>query len=218
MLAALERALATRTRVSFERPRHAAVLLPLIGKADELSLVFTRRAVSIPMGGQVAFPGGRVEEGDADRTTTALREAEEEVGLPRSAVRILGLLDDLPTWDNQQCVTPVVGYCGDLEIATLVRNPAEVERIFSVPLRDLQDESRWVTKPMTWMGTTYRQFYFDVAAYAGEEAGAAEKLWGLSAYMAIGLLSIVPDAPSNFGRSEGSEGSKGLKSLTVRKV
>jgi hypothetical protein len=51
-LAKLERALAARTHRSLKRPRHAAVLLPLIGKSDELSLVFTRRAAQIPMGGR----------------------------------------------------------------------------------------------------------------------------------------------------------------------
>ena len=64
-----------RPRIALERPRNAAVLLPLIGRADAPELLFTRRASGISMAGQVAFPGGRVEPGDADRTATALREA-----------------------------------------------------------------------------------------------------------------------------------------------
>jgi 8-oxo-dGTP pyrophosphatase MutT (NUDIX family) len=155
---------------------------------------------SIRIAAEVAFPGGRVEEGDLDRATTALREASEEIGLAPAAVRVLSLLDDLPTWDNKMAVSPVVGYCGELDMATLVRNPQEVERIFAVPLRDLQDERKWETRPTEWMGQTYPQYFFDVTAYSNEKPGEAERLWGLSAYMVIGLLAVIPDTPAAFGR------------------
>jgi coenzyme A diphosphatase NUDT7 len=197
-LAGLERTLAARTRIKLERSRNAAVLLPLFGTECDLSLIFTRRADGIPMAGQVAFPGGRVEEGDSSRTETALREAREEVGLSPSAVRVIGLLDDLPTWDNRQAVSPVVGFCKDLRESQLVHDPAEVERVFSVPLTHLQEESRWVEKPMDWRGTTFPQYYFDVAAYTGETPGEAEALWGLSAYMVISLMSTLPENVGGF--------------------
>lgn len=185
-IALLERQLVGRARLSLVRNRAAAVLLPLIGTEDSLSLVMTRRALAITQGGEVAFPGGRVDERDMDRADTALREATEEISLPRSTVRVLGVLDDIPNYDNTQAVTPVVGYVS-CTVDQMIADPREVQSIFAVPLIDLQEESRWSTKTMTWRGMEVQQYYFDVAPYAGE----GEELWGLSAFCTIGLLASL---------------------------
>jgi len=200
LLSRLSRRLADRKRLELVRPRAAAVLLPLVGAEGGLSLLMTRRAAAIKQGGQVAFPGGAVDEGDANRVDTALREAEEEVGLPRLAVRVVGRLDDIPNYDNTQAVSPVVGYVDTAAFALdrLVPDAREVQAVFAVPLADLQTESRWTTKDFSWRGVEVQQYFFDVAEYPG--AGQGEQLWGLSAYCTLGLLAALGEGGSFGGK------------------
>jgi 8-oxo-dGTP pyrophosphatase MutT (NUDIX family) len=133
-------ALAARPRVVLEpgMKAAAAVLVPLLVVDGEPSLLFTRRSAFLTHHqGQIAFPGGRHHaDEDADLETTALREAEEEVGLARDDVRILGALDDIETVGSGFLITPFVGLapwpypwrpC-----------PAEVDTIFTVPVRKLR--------------------------------------------------------------------------------
>jgi 8-oxo-dGTP pyrophosphatase MutT (NUDIX family) len=88
----------------------AAVLVPLYLQDDELYAVFTKRNDDLRRHpGEISFPGGRYEEGEADLTVTALREAEEEIGLPGSAVQILGALQPTPTIATGYAVYPFVG-------------------------------------------------------------------------------------------------------------
>ncbi len=87
----------------------AAVLVPLHERAGELVAVFTQRPEDLPRhGGQISFPGGRVEDGDADLTATALREADEEIGLPATAVTVLGALRPIRVRRSDFAVYPVV--------------------------------------------------------------------------------------------------------------
>ena len=89
--------------------RPAAVLVPLLQAEGEWRLLLTQRTHTVESHkGQVAFPGGRVDPEDESRVATALRETEEEIGLPRDRVRVLGQLDELLTV-TQYRVTPVVG-------------------------------------------------------------------------------------------------------------
>src|SRR5262245_65637957 len=136
--AALARELAARSRIVLEPSDKtaAAVLVPLLSVGDELHLLFTRRAATLlHHQGQVAFPGGTRDEGDADAEATALREAQEEIGLRPADVRVLGRLDDIETVASRFRITPVVG---------VVPHPypwrpcaREVDTIFTVPLHDL---------------------------------------------------------------------------------
>ena len=97
-------------RASMLRGRRAAVLVPLFERAGETCVLLTQRAASMRKhAGQYAFPGGRRDEGDRDATATALREAEEEVGIAPGDVRVLGSLDDYIT-SSGYVVTPVVGF------------------------------------------------------------------------------------------------------------
>ena len=164
--------------------RRAAVLVVLITDGEE-RLLLTRRTDGLPTHkGQVAFPGGGWEAGDVDAIAAALREAEEEVGLRASAVEVLGLLDDLPTVHGDVAVTPVVARVSRLP--ALRAEPGEVARIFTIPLSVLRDPGRWRSEMKRFQGRDVPIFYL-------EHDG--EVLWGLSAYVALQLLTLHPGGP-----------------------
>ena len=183
---ALASSLARRHRTVGFRNRRAAVLLPLMGPDDDLSLLLTRRSQEMSSHrGQVAFPGGHVDASDGTLENTALREANEEVGLPPSAVCVLGMLDDLPTINNKTMVTPVVGRVGGISFDELRPSSAEVDRIFTVPVNRLMEPTAWEERQETWRGGQMRAFYF-------EHSG--ETLWGMSAYFTLMLMtSLAPE-------------------------
>ncbi len=115
----------------------AAVLVALVERNDGLSVLFTRRTAHLSQhAGQISFPGGRSETHDVDAIDTALRESEEEIGLDKRAVEILGLLPEYFTVTGY-CVTPVVAAIKDLP--PLSSDPNEVAEIFEVPLAFLMD-------------------------------------------------------------------------------
>lgn len=113
----------------------AAVLIPLIDRGDDLTVLLTLRADDLKHhAGQISFPGGRLEPGDADAIAAALRETEEEIGLCRPYVEILGVLPDHVVITGYR-VTPVVGLARPG--FELVLDPTEVAGTFEVPLRHL---------------------------------------------------------------------------------
>ncbi len=115
----------------------AAVLVPIVQEYQGLSLLLTRRTDTVETHkGQIAFPGGMVDETDRDRVHTAVREAEEELGIPPEAVEMLGVLDDLTT-PTGFCITPVVGLLSHLPDLRL--SPGEVAEAFTVPLAFFAD-------------------------------------------------------------------------------
>jgi 8-oxo-dGTP pyrophosphatase MutT (NUDIX family) len=118
-------------------PRLAAVLVPIVNRADGLAVLFTQRSADLPdHAGQISFPGGRVEAGDLDVDVAALRETEEEIGIPRDKVTILGRLADYETVTGYR-VTPVVGWVEPP--FPVVPDPVEVADVFEVPLAFLLD-------------------------------------------------------------------------------
>lgn len=142
---------------------HASVLVPLVMR-DDLTVLLTRRTSHLKThAGQISFPGGRVEPGDLDPVHTALREAAEEVGLPREHVEVIG---ELPTYTTITgfVVTPVVGLVSS-ELY-LRPDPNEVEEVFEVPLSFLMNpahhqrrgfavaDGRHQFFAMPWMGRT----------------------------------------------------------------
>lgn len=180
---ALRAALAAHKRQSLVAQKRAAVLVPLIDdEAGPLRLLLTRRTEHLPTHkGQVAFPGGGVDPTDADADDAALREAEEEVGLPRGHVELLGQLDDLPTIHRTTIVTPVVGRVAQLP--PLRPEPGEVARIFTIPVAALQARAGWRVQHTEWGGQSWPVYYFD---------HDGETLWGLSAIITLRLLSFLP--------------------------
>ena len=135
---AVSRASMERLRLLFPREQTpAAVLIPLIDRGNELTVLLTHRASDLKHHpGQISFPGGRLEAGDDDAVAAALRETEEEIGLRREFVEVIGCLPDHVVISGYR-VTPVVGLVQPG--FELVLDPTEVSGTFEAPLRHLLD-------------------------------------------------------------------------------
>jgi 8-oxo-dGTP pyrophosphatase MutT (NUDIX family) len=133
-----------------DRPAaHASVLIPLV-RRHELHVLLTLRATALSThSGQIAFPGGKVDDGDADAVATALREAQEEIGLDPTSVEVLGCLP-IYTTGSAFIVTPVVGLVPpDL---VLTPNAGEVADVFEVPLSFLMNPANHRHHKVDWEG------------------------------------------------------------------
>jgi 8-oxo-dGTP pyrophosphatase MutT (NUDIX family) len=162
--------------------RPAAVLVPLYWHAEEWHVLLTERTHTVEdHKGQVAFPGGRVDATDANRIETALREAEEEIGLRRADVTVLGALDELLTV-TQYRVTPVVGVFAWPYAFTL--STAELSEVFGVPLRWLADPAhldvQYRDHPLR--GPNIAVYYFHYQQHT---------IWGTTARMIVNLLEVA---------------------------
>lgn len=116
----------------------AAVLVPVYLEDGELRGVFTKRREDLRRHpGEISFPGGRYDEGEPDLQATALREAEEEIGLPRDAVEIVGALQPTPTIATGYAIYPFVGLIEPGRTWTLSAN--EVAAVLELSLRELRD-------------------------------------------------------------------------------
>lgn len=156
-------------------PTAAAVLIPVTDRAEP-GVVLTQRTETLRNhAGQVAFPGGRADPGDADLVATALREAEEEIGLPPQSVNVVGLADRYRTVTGFE-VTPVLGVIPP----DLALKPAEAEvaALFEVPLSFLLDPAHHHRVSAPWRGTT-RHFY--------EILWNDRRIWGATAAMIVNL-------------------------------
>lgn len=184
MYEALRSTMAGRARRRLLAERRAAVLVPIIDDEAGPRLLLTRRADTLASHtGQVAFPGGKVDPTDVDAEAAALREAQEEVGLPPDAVDVLGWLDDFPTIRATLVVTPVVGLVRALP--PLRAEPGEVARMFTIPLSALRDPARWRWQDVNWRGEDGRIYFFD---------HDDETLWGLSARITLQVLQLTDGA------------------------
>jgi 8-oxo-dGTP pyrophosphatase MutT (NUDIX family) len=165
-----------RASVSAERElKPAAVLIPVIERA-QLSVLFTRRADHLARhAGQVSFPGGRLSDADADEVAAALRETEEEVGLARSFVTVVGGLDRYETGTGF-AIHPFVGLVRDGFALTI--DKSEVAEAFEVPLAFLMDPKNHEPRTATWQGRE-RRFYG--MTYEGHY------IWGATAGILINL-------------------------------
>lgn len=116
----------------------AAVLVPIYVQEGQLHAVFTRRRDDLRRHpGEISFPGGRYDEGEQDLQATALREAEEEIGLPRTAVEIVGALQPTPTIATGYAIYPFVGLIEPGLTWTL--SAREVDEVLELSLRELRD-------------------------------------------------------------------------------
>ncbi|HET6846151.1 MAG TPA: CoA pyrophosphatase [Anaerolineales bacterium] len=161
------------------RLKCAAVLIPLVKNDDDWHVLFTRRTHRVESHkGQVSFPGGACDEGETTPEETALREANEEIGVIPTEVRVLGRLASMITISTFR-VTPVIGV---LPWPCVFRvNEEEVERIFTVPLNWLgQKGNRW---EFTFPGRTR-----GVIVYQPFDG---EMVWGATARMTVDFLNVI---------------------------
>lgn len=158
--------------------KDASVLIGLIERASDVHVILTKRTEALTNhSGQVAFPGGRIDEDDASPEAAALREAWEEIGLDINEVEILGRLPYYFTGSGYR-VAPVVGFVregADFEI-----NPDEVDYMFEVPLSYLMDADNHTVKTRVWNGNE-RHFY--------EMPYGEHYIWGVTA----GMLRVLHD-------------------------
>lgn len=156
-------------------PAPAAVLVPIVLREQPMVLLTERTRHLSTHSGQVAFPGGRSDPGDADAAATALREAHEEVGLDSRAVEVLGKLPVYVT-GSSFIVTPVVALVQpELHLRA---NPAEVASIFEVPLSFLLDPAHHRRQTLTWRGHR-REWY----AMPYQDGASTRFIWGATAGM-----------------------------------
>lgn len=157
--------------------RKAAVLVALTDREHGLSMLFTRRNESLSQhAGQVSFPGGGVDAGDADAIAAALRETHEEIGVAANLIQPFGYLDAFETISNY-CVTPVVAWLRpDYEVKL---NPSEVAEVFEVPLAYFLDPANRHSLRMNFRGRVRELYEYQ---YAGQ------RIWGATAAMLLNLV------------------------------
>ena len=162
------------------RLRPAGVLIPLVERDDELTVILTERSADLRHhAGQISFPGGGMERHDADIVATALREAHEEVGISPTDVEVAGFLKPTPTVTGF-AVTPVVGFVPAAVELTL--DPVEVRQAFEVPLDFLMDAGNAVTTQREFEGETVSVISYD---YDGH------RIWGATAGILMALMDIL---------------------------
>jgi len=162
------------------RVTEAAVLVPLVDRHGQLQLLLTQRTPHLDNhAGQISFPGGRVEEADASREETALRETEEEIGLPRSAVHLLGRL---PVYENLSGfrITPVVGWIEPPFVLT--PDPFEVAAAFEAPLEHFLDTANYQRREFHFRG---RHRHYMAIPYEGRY------IWGATAAMLYSFARML---------------------------
>ena len=185
--AAHERTIKVADGIPPEGPlRDSAVLIALFEEEGEARVILTRRSSRLRTHkGEVSFPGGRRDEGE-DFIETALREAHEEIGLPPSAVDVIGALAPIVTLVSGALIQPIVGVLP--QRPAYVRSPYEVERVFDVSLsellaEDVFHEERWFRPELSVPGRDhFPLWFFEVSG---------EMIWGATGRLLVDLLALA---------------------------
>ncbi|GAB4827046.1 Nudix hydrolase 15, mitochondrial [Ancistrocladus abbreviatus] len=170
----------------FKRKRAAVLVCLFEGDGGDLRVILTKRSSKLSThSGEVALPGGKVEEGDKDEAETATREAKEEIGLDPSLVNVVTVLEPFLS-KHLLRVVPVIGILTNKEAFKPDPNTDEVEVIFDAPLEMfIKDENRRVQET-EWMGSNYLVHFFDY-----ETNNEKYLIWGLTAAILIKAASVV---------------------------
>jgi 8-oxo-dGTP pyrophosphatase MutT (NUDIX family) len=174
--------LAGRSRKKIEDPTltNAAVLVLLFPRSNGLHVLLTKRTEDVEHHkGQISFPGGAEDPGDTSITETALREAQEEIGIEPERIEVLGLFDDHWT-PSGFCITPVIGYANTLP--PLNPNRQEVEEIIEAPLSFFLDTANERNTVMIRRNEPVTVYYYSLGKH---------EVWGATASMLRGFLHAL---------------------------
>lgn len=175
-----------------ERP--AAVLVPLVERPAGLSLLLTLRSEALlKHSGQVAFPGGRVDDADADAKATALRETWEEIGIEPDTIEVLGELPRYRTGTGY-VITPVVGLLdARMELESLRLEPAEVAEVFEVPLGFLMNPANHQRRLFSWRQDEmhFERTFFSMPWRPDPSQEREYFIWGATAAMLRNLYRFL---------------------------
>jgi 8-oxo-dGTP pyrophosphatase MutT (NUDIX family) len=165
--------------------RNASVLVGLFNQNNETHVAFIRRASTLRAhSGEIAFPGGAADVSDVSPIVTALREAQEEIGLDPSRVEVLGIMPPVFTVVSNFLITPVVAYLpegpGKLQLQM-----SEVAEIILLPLQGLANPAIYHTEQWMQDNVPHTVYFFDYASY---------RIWGATARMLNTLLELLRDA------------------------
>ncbi|XP_073034213.1 nudix hydrolase 15, mitochondrial-like [Primulina eburnea] len=181
------------------RNKRAAVLICLFdGKDGELRVILTRRSMKLSSHpGDVALPGGKMDEGDADDSATALREAMEEIGLMPNLVQVVANLEPFIS-SNLLSVVPVVGLLSKVEEFDPALNEDEVDAIFDAPLEMfLKEDGRHRCEEKQWGKWKYACHLFDFES----DEGRNFIIGGLTASILIEAASIIYQKSPSFNQN-----------------
>lgn len=165
--------------------KSGVLILLFPNEDDELELVLTLRSHDIDHGGQISFPGGRAEKNETLHQT-ALREAEEEIGVPSDTITIIGELSELYVSHSNNLVTPVIGFTDKRPDFNI--NPAEVEEVFAIELHSLLHKKNITVENWDLHSYTYRVPYWDIHQVP---------LWGATAMMLNEFLDLYREFVNN---------------------
>lgn len=167
-----------------ENLRPAAVLVPIVMRANSLNLLFTRRTEALRQhAGQISFPGGAIDLDDGDAIDAALRETWEETGIAPSFVEPIGYLDRLDTI-SAFSITPVVAVVSE---GFVIRpEPGEVAEVFEVPLDYILHPGRMQSVPIEWRGHMRQidEFHYE-----------SRRVWGATATILRNLIERLESTP-----------------------
>lgn len=177
----LREILAQRPAIEIDAPQHrrACVLIPLIRSDAGWSILFTKRSENLAAhSGQIAFPGGAVE-GDETFEEAAVREAEEEVGIPPRHVELIGRLDDVITHSGF-LVAPFVGVIH--EPFDVIIQEAEVVEVFQVPVEEILDPANPEVRYIAFQNKKYPAYFYHHGPH---------EIWGLTGRMLKAFLDLI---------------------------
>jgi 8-oxo-dGTP pyrophosphatase MutT (NUDIX family) len=166
----------------------SAVLFSIIPYEDKpYDLILIHRSnLGTKHRGEMSFPGGKFEEDkDFSLKDTALREAEEEIGVSRDLIKIIGCLDDFPTM-TRYIITPFVAIIDKNQ--TLTRQESEVQRILKIPIDFFTSKTQFREQAVDVDGKKFPVFYFN---YFNQENGQKYTVWGATAYMIVTFIEML---------------------------